>query len=100
MNKEPKISINSTVGREKDLVGCDIDDDIIIMSIANGEYYNFNAVASKIWKFIEEPHSVSSLINELLDSYHVSREECEKSIINYLEKLRLEALIYVDPELE
>lgn len=93
MSNAAEISNTSTVKRLDDLVGCDIDEEIIIMSIENGEYYNFNIVASTIWRILETPQKVTDIVKQLTAKYEITEQDCETSVITFLRKLKKEGLV-------
>ena len=75
------------VSRGSDLIFNSIDDEIVILSIKNEEYYYLNTVGSTIWKYIAEPESIENIINKLTEEYKVSVEVCRSETIQYIEEL-------------
>lgn len=96
MGIHENISSSATVKRTEGIVGCDIDSEIIIMSIDNGEYYNFNEVASSIWRSIENQSQIREVVDKLISEFHIEPQECEESVISFLEKLQGEGLVILE----
>ena len=52
-----------------------------------GNYYIIKGVGNVIWDMLKDEISVEEIINRLLKEYEVSPQECEKSVMEFLEKL-------------
>ena len=53
-----------------------------------GNYYIIKGVGNIIWDMLYEDITANEIIEKLLSEYDVSREECEKSVIEFLDKLK------------
>ena len=84
---EKQLMANSVIVRSSELVSSDIDGEVVMMSIENGKYYGLDKVGSRIWEVLENPLSVSELIDQLLVEFEVERETCEKDVMYFLQKL-------------
>ena len=51
--------------RSPDQVFGEIDGKVVLMSIENGEYYNLNAVGSRVWELLATPRSLKELVARL-----------------------------------
>ena len=87
------IEINSIVSRRQDIDTTDLDGDKVMMDLEKGQYFALNSVASTIWDEIENPIEVNEIVNKLLKEYEVEREECEKSVLEFLEGLNNASLL-------
>lgn len=82
-----RIQSQTIVSRNPDLIYNQIDDEIVILSIENEEYYYLNSIGSEVWNAIAEPKKFSNIIDILLESYDVSKDVCESETIQYLMEL-------------
>jgi len=64
-----------------------IDGEVVMLSIENGEYYGLDSVGSRIWELLEKEIQFEKLIDVLTEEYDVSREQCQKETLEYLEEL-------------
>jgi hypothetical protein len=94
--KKGKISTESIVNRIEDILASDVDDEKIMMSIAQGQYYSLDPVASRVWELIQKPVMVSDLIDALLLKYDIDRETCEGDVLTFLEDLNEKGILEVD----
>jgi hypothetical protein len=94
-SKVSTIAANTIVAQTKELVSSDLDGETVLLSIETGKYYNMDPIGSRIWKLIEEPRSVSQLINILLNEFEVEKKQCEQEVLTFLNKLAGDHLIQV-----
>lgn len=89
------INMDTVVSYRKDIDTTDLNGDIVMMDLEKGKYFSLNGVGSKIWNLIDEPVQVSKIVESLLGEYDVEREECEKSVLDFLGKLDDEKIIVI-----
>ena len=83
------------VRRSDDLLTTTVDGDLIGMSIERGVCYGFNAVATRSWELLAEPHSLDGLCTALVAEFEVTETECREQVEEFLHELRHEGLIRV-----
>jgi hypothetical protein len=83
------------VQRDPEVIAAEADQDLVMVSIANGAYYGVSHVARDIWAAIEHPKKISDLIDDLAASYNVDRSSCEEQTLSFLEDLLTERLLQV-----
>ena len=68
----------------------EIDDEIVMLSIEKGEYYNLDKIGRDIWKYLSSTHSFEEIIEFLTETYDVTSAQCEQDVkpfvIELLEK--------------
>ena len=94
--KKKIISTDSVVSPIEDIVVSDIDDEKVMMSVENGQYYNLDSVGSRVWELIVKPVKVSELIDALLLKYDVDRETCERDVLAFLSELHKDGILQVE----
>jgi hypothetical protein len=62
-------------------------DEVVVLHSEKGEYYSFDSVAALIWQTLQEPKSLEELSDKIQAAYEVSKEECEKDLIDFIELL-------------
>jgi hypothetical protein len=88
-----EITLQSIVSAKKEIVAADMDGDTVMMSIEAGKYYNLGKMGGVIWKMLESPVSVATLITKLLERYEVTREQCETEVLSFLNSVNQEGLL-------
>lgn len=90
-----KLTLKSIVSQKPDTIMEQIDDDVILMSMENNEYYNLNAIASEIWNRIKEPIAIEKVCIDLQNVFEVSPKQCEKDVCGLLEVLVYKEMVDV-----
>lgn len=73
----------------------EFEDEVVLLHVENGEYYNFNDTASALWQWLKEPKSVSQLATLLAEKYECTESECQPDIVAWLEQTANKGLIKV-----
>ena len=89
------LNLDCVVQRDKDMIAAEADQDIVMVSIAKGNYYAVSDMAREIWEAIDRPKKISDLIEDLTATYNVDRHVCEEETFSFLEDLRTEGLLQV-----
>ena len=89
------ITLNTTIKRNPELVASDMDGETVMMSIDNGEYFGLDPVGSRIWTLIENPVRIDKLIEQLLEEFDVTKEQCEIDTLEFLNQLQDKNLLII-----
>lgn len=90
------IELSHTVGPSSRSACCDLSEEVVILDLSSGVYFGLEGVGSVMWHLIQEPKTVSQVVDRLLSEYDISRAECEAKTIGFLEELAKLGLISVD----
>ena len=90
-----RLNLDCVVQRNHDVIAAEADQDIVMVSIANGLYYAVSDIAREIWEAIDRPKKISDLIDNLAATYNVERHLCEEETLSFLDDLRTEGLLQV-----
>ena len=75
------------LSRRSGLMAADMNGSAVMMDIMTGKYYNLGQVGGRIWELLEEPMTLSALVEKLTAEYDVSADQCRADIIPFLQKL-------------
>jgi hypothetical protein len=89
------LNMSSIIQRNPDILSAEANQDLVMVSIANGTYYGVSDVARDIWESIDKPTQVADLIDILMVRYDVDRSQCEEQALTFLEALVSESLVQV-----
>lgn len=95
MGKQGTIGMNSIITHSTEQVSCELDGEVVLLSVENGKYDHMNEIASRIWALTKIPWKVSSLCDHLMNEYLVERARCEEDLISLLNLLCKDKLILV-----
>ena len=89
------ISLATVVRASRDQVHAEVEDECVILHLKNGVYYGLDPVGTRIWQLIQQPTSVSEVVDTVLAEFEVEREQCGRDTLKLLNELAAENLIEV-----
>jgi hypothetical protein len=98
MKNTHKVQLDSIIQRDPEVIGASTDEDLVMVSLATGQYYGLSDVAREIWDAIEFPKKVSDLLCDLTGSYQIDGSSCEEQTLFFLEALHQEGLLQIQDE--
>lgn len=93
-----QISKTSTVVMSKEQVSCELAGEAVILNLRSGVYFGLNPVGARVWSLIQEPQTVSAVLEILLECYEVTPDRCESDLLAILEDLAARGLIEIVAE--
>jgi hypothetical protein len=95
MSESAPLQIDTVIGQGKELLSCEVDGEMVLMSIESGQYYYLNQIGNVIWSLLATPQPVAALCDALVAAYEVERAQCEQQVLAFLEDMRQDNLIEV-----
>lgn len=89
------LSLASTVCRSEGQLSTEIDNEMVLMSITQGKYFNLDAIGTDIWKRLGNKITVADLCTALLDEYDADAETINNDVLALLNQLAAKGLIEV-----
>ena len=86
-NYMTEIANDARFMRDPDLVAADMDGDLVMMSIDNGEYYGVGGVGPRIWELLESPRTVEQISAAIVDEFEVEADTCREDILGFIRQL-------------
>ena len=74
----------------------DIDDEIVVMRLDNGEFFSLSGTAAATWRMIDGTRDRSTLLSALAAQYEGDEADIAADIDEFLTKLREMGLLAVD----
>jgi hypothetical protein len=75
MNRR-QLSKKSVVVAASDQISSTLEDEVVILNLADSVYYGLNPVGAHIWTLIQQPRTIEEVVSMLLDEYEVERSQC------------------------
>lgn len=79
---------NSTIIMKKQLNVSDLAGEKVMIDFETGKYFLIKGVGNDIWDMLQQEITPANIIENLLKEYDVSEEECETSVMEFLDKLQ------------
>lgn len=83
----------ATVRRAEGLLAATVGDELLMMSAAEGKYFNLNDVGARIWELLASPTTVEGLVTALTDEYDVDGDTAREQVLDFLSALRARGLL-------
>lgn len=91
-----KLTELSKVKRNPALVTSNIDGEVVMMSVENGEYYGLDEIGTRIWDLLENSLSVNELVDKLTEEFEVEKDDCTRDTLDFLNDLLARNLLVVE----
>lgn len=78
---------NTKIKMTKEINVTDLSGEKVMVDFESGKYFLIKGVGNDIWDMIQKEITVGEIVENLLKEYEVSREECERSVYDFLGKL-------------
>ncbi|MDQ8186269.1 PqqD family peptide modification chaperone [Pelagicoccus sp. SDUM812002] len=90
---DQNISVDTVIARSVEQVSCEIDGEIVALSVGKGRYYQMDRVGSLIWDELCEPMTVGNLRDRMMVRFEVDGELCLSDILSFLVEMLAAGLI-------
>lgn len=87
--------LNANVVAIKDVLGCELQDEAIILDLKSGVYYGLDSMGTRLWELIQEPILIREVCDVILDEYDVDREECERDLCAFFREMAVNGLVEI-----
>ena len=79
---------NAVIRMKKKLNVTDLAGEKVMIDFESGKYFLIKGTGNDIWDMLQEEITPAQIIEKLLSEYDVSREECEASVMEFLDKMK------------
>jgi hypothetical protein len=84
MKEESKVTLQSVISRNPEIIHSAMDDEVVMMSVDQGLFFGIDAIGTHIWTLLETPLKVEDLIEKLMAHYNVEQAVCENDTLLFL----------------
>lgn len=79
---------NAIIKLKKQLNVTDLAGEKVMIDFESGKYFLIKGAGNDIWDMLQEEITPTKIVDRLLTIYEVSREECEESVMKFLEQMK------------
>ena len=90
---ERKLSLESRVAINDDVVSRELDGEAVILNLESGTYFSLNQVGTRIWSLLQDDGSLRRTFDVIHQEYDVAQEILERDILRLLEELLAKDLV-------
>lgn len=91
----PQIDKNSLVTKTDTHLESEVDGEIVLMGIDDGQFFSLSGTGKAIWQALETDSRVSDLIAGLMTRYDVDEATCQAETLALLEELQARHLVEI-----
>jgi len=86
----------SLIKRNPAIIMGKVDQEYVMLSVENSEYYGLDEIGSRIWDCIEVPITLDQLVVTLQKEYDVEYDICLDDTREFLNKMIQRSMIIID----
>lgn len=79
---------NASIKLIKKLNVTDLAGEKVMIDFETGKYFLIKGTGNDIWDMLQEDTTPTQIIEKLEQEYEVTHEECEASVIEFLDKMK------------
>jgi hypothetical protein len=88
-----RIADTTIISRSPSVVTAEIDGEVVMMSIAQGQYFGLDDIGSDIWKRLDPPCAFADLIERLAADYDADRASIAADVRALLENMAADDVV-------
>lgn len=81
--------------RKQQILSAAVGDEIVMMSVEKGQYYNLNAVGVRIWQLLEMPRNPAEIVAALVEIYDAPEDRIRAEVEGFLARMEREGLLEI-----
>jgi len=93
----PEINLDTRVTQAPDILTADVEEELVMLSLATDVYVALDAMAKRIWEALQGPITAAELCQSLLAEFEVLPETCQQDVLRLLNQLHEHQLIQIAP---
>ncbi|MBS1157645.1 MAG: Coenzyme synthesis protein (PqqD) [Proteobacteria bacterium] len=93
------ITIDSIIRRNDELLTAEVDGELVMMSIASGQYFGLDDIGARIWELLGEPLKIAELCIRLAQEYAVETSVCERDVLALLHTMEKHDMIIISTDI-
>lgn len=78
------VTLDSVVCVTDSQVSARVGDEVVILDLGAGQYYSLEGIGPMIWNLIQKPIRVSEIRNDILQTFDVEPQVCERDLLRIL----------------
>ena len=78
---------DTLIVRHPDLVAAEMDGDLVMMSVEQGEYYGVGGVGPRVWELLEEPVSIDGITVTICSEFDVEEDRCREDMALFIHQM-------------
>ena len=85
--------MTATFRRTAATMSTEVGDDVVALQAERGFAYGMEDVTASVWKLLEQPRDLDSLVGALMAEYDVDEGQCRTEVGALLDQMAAEGLV-------
>jgi hypothetical protein len=85
--------MSATFRRTDATMSAEVGDDVVALQADRGFAYGMEEVTATVWKLLEEPRDLDTIVTRLTAEYEVREDQCRAEVGTLLERMVSEGLV-------
>ena len=90
-----RITVESILVQDEEPIATDVGGRVVVLSLRASSYFDFNPVATEIWRMLTEPCSVSEIFQSLSRLHDVDAESLARDVTPFLQSMVTHRLVRI-----
>ncbi len=95
INPPTDLTLTTRLTRNPDLIGTEMDGELVMMSIEKGSYYGISGIGPRVWELLATVTTAQTMCAEIRKEYAVTQEQCEQDVMGFLHVMLKNGLLVV-----
>ena len=87
------ITPTTLIRRKSNVVGAEIQGEVVALDIEGGDCYGFNPVASAVWELLEHTTTIDAICRLLGEQFEVEEDKCRAEVATLIRRLEQDGLV-------
>jgi hypothetical protein len=75
---------DTILARNSDIICSKVHNKMVMMNIEENTYFGLDMTGAIIWEMLKTPASIAQLIDELVNKFEISKNQCEQDCMEFL----------------
>lgn len=89
------LTVDSVLEQNRHLPATIVDDQVVVLGLDAGAYFDFNSSATEIWRALSAPRKVEEILSNLARQHDLDLETIARDVLPFLEQLVEQKLLRV-----
>ena len=81
------LNLDDQIVRNPDMLATDMDGEIVMLSIEQGEYFGIGGVGTLVWELLDEPVSIGALCDVICSKFDVDEARCQADMLSFVNEM-------------
>ncbi|KQX19302.1 hypothetical protein ASD39_15410 [Sphingomonas sp. Root50] len=79
--------------RQPNVLSAVVNDELVMMSVQTGRYFNLNMVGAHIWRLLDSPQSLDAMVAILTETYDAPEAAIRAEVLAFLTRLERQDMV-------